>query len=198
MNKVAKISVLVKRSISLLLVACALSLASCGLSPRKQVEILEQKVPEAKQFVDDNDEFLQTLINIQEKLCKFNAQPPKDTPQPLFIKNCWIFIEENQVVFDIGTTPTQEEVALIAEEERVLIETTMLGLSCDSAYVVIYADEIYFAYVNLENATLNLVNPAIEIEDEESSYSTSMIVVTKFVNDDWSIRIFSSTSGVFP
>ena len=196
---------MLKRAISLLLLlVCFLNLSSCSPSRTKQVKDLKAQFPEVKLFVDENSEFLQTLICIKDRIREFNELQAEQwcgftiqsLPEELLpINHYYIHVVENRVAFEaLWYKPSpEEELSLITGEERVLVGETLLEISHELRSINIYPDSISISYGSSVNTGLALVNPVLEIEDPGYYGGRSIIVFTEPVNDDWCIKIMNYT-----
>ena len=176
-----------KRAVALLLtVVICFSLSACGPSRTRQAENLKAMVPEVKQFVYDNELFMQTLLTIKDRICEFNEHDA-------IIYSYNVSKRENQAEFyTIGYTPDlEEELLLITEDERALISETILRISYIWASIHIGTDKIVIGYANSGNTALGLENPVYELEDPQLYYGPFHFTVA--VNEDWCIGISNFT-----
>jgi len=184
-----------KRIVSVILIlACCLNLSACGPYRRvRQVKNLKALFPEVKQFVDDNEECLQTLLVIKDRIREYNE--PRE--ERMRIKQYVITTDENQVEFVARwcTLSPEEELSLITEEERELISETILKISYEYRSFYITQDSIRIIYATSENTGLAIVNPTEKIADP-GEYP-SIVDFSEPVNDDWCIKVSNYTQTIF-
>jgi len=184
-----------KRSLSLLLlIACCLTIASCGPSRRSQTVQAKRLVPEITQFVDNNDDFLQALINISKKMLEYSERTPTWDKQS---NHYGIYVYNNEVDFgNYGFDPyLYEDIVLITDNEKKLIADILLKSSPSQAGIVIEPNKVYFTYAQIYNTSVIIRYPSIEIAD--SGIYTSRVEFTEPLTDDWCIYICNFKATLF-
>jgi len=177
-----------------------LNLSACDPSSSRQVKNLKALFPEVKQFADDNSEFMQTLLDIRERVREFNelmaelgagysqhSLPVEFLPILMYTINA----EDNQVQFIplLRTLSPEDAPPLITEDERALISDSLLKMSYEYRSIRITPEDITIPYANSGSTVLCLVNPAVEVSDPEYYPSTGPVVFTEPVNDNWCIKV---------
>ena len=187
---------MLRRAISLALcLFCCLNACSCGPSRGKQVRILKQQIPEVKQFIYDNSEFLQLLLDVKEKINEINEQVAEETGKLDAITDYQIYVWNDGIYYDAYGKDyfSRESFSPFTGTEYLLVQKILFGLyqSNNVASVSIYPDKIYFEFTCSVNTWLVLLNPVSDIEDPRK-YS-GRFEFTEKVNDDWCILIYNNT-----
>jgi|GEM_PF-1579957 len=177
-----------------LLVFIAACCVLCGPSRGKQVRILKQKIPEVIEFVENNGDFLQALLNAKERLNSINDANHNENSSIDFIIDYQITIYMDEVSdYSRGRIEsTDVKNMLFTPEEQQLVDMVLMknqkinGVSC----VTISENEIMFDYIDYHNTQLLLKNPAIVIDDPKV-YTSAWIQFTVPINDNWCILFFN-------
>ena len=187
---------MIKRTVWMpLLLICCLVTSSCAPTRGKQVRILKQMIPEVKQFVEDNGEFLQILLDIKEKINEINTLKEDEMDGLEAISEYFICIYNGRVEFitDGYDKDSRNQFFPLSTEEWVLVTDVMqeVYLSNDRSGVVIDQNGINFSFAFSMNTELIIHNPVLEIEDPGEYFGQFEFTVE--VNDDWCILFYNRT-----
>ena len=184
----------------LLVTGCAELIFADFVDHKKQVDKIMEKIPVATNFIEDNQEFLDLLLDIQGRIRAFNEDGGKESEADEFFAIDEYLISLSQVGFSItvfceDTEYNRERVYpgnkydLFTAYERQIIEDTCLELGEERRGMSISADVVSIYYAMYERAFLNIESPAAEAEyrygDTYGTYERKIKI-----NDDWCIHIY--------
>jgi hypothetical protein len=169
----------------------------------KQVKGIKKRIPVSVQFIEENEEFLDVLLAVAEKMRGYAAVQNIDAD----ITDTWLFkfyysndeedviITKNSSIFKGygGRLNDMEIKSLISEYENYVIHETMSkkmsskknnqGREID---VIVNNNQISIHYFSYLLANLSIDNPPREVEESDDYYEYSYGIK---VNDDWGIYL---------
>ena len=178
-----------------LAVIILLAIRSCGPSARKQFETVEAKVPDAIQFMEENKEFLDMLLDIQRRIKAFNEEGALSSYSFLNLNEYTFSLREDGIQIRVfcddvqqnrGVLKQRSKYDLLASEEKEIIEAMLMEFLSDRPSILVSSHVISISYMSYNRAFLHIENPVREFvaryEDSHENYWVSIKI-----NDDWCI-----------
>lgn len=156
------------------------------------VEEVRKQIPIAIQFIDENEEFLEILNAVKEKLRLFIDETNGDENTLYYeiyqIKKDIIFRMHSDVYTnDIGELRDKNKFNLFTEKEKATIRETLINkINLREKHIEIKSDNINIYFASYMTADLSIENPPREIEESNDYYEYSYGII---VNDDWGIYL---------
>lgn len=177
---------------------------SCGcyscMSDLEQVETARKQIPEAAEFISDNKEFLDMLLDIQKRIRSLNEDKKSSTDdnEPGIIGDYRISIYKDElsiIKFDENFSSPRSieegnEYDILTTDEKQLIKNKLLEMSHDEhpRIIRISMERVSMSFYYYERATIYIESPAVEFEHHYGD-SYVMYKYSEKVNSDWCVYL---------
>jgi len=166
-----------------------------------QVETARKQIPVAIEFIGDNKEFLDMLLDIQERVRSFNEQmqiglnSSEDTligryMMTLYKEDLAIFMTLGEYSSASRSVQVGSEYDILTYNEKQLIKDKLLEMMLDERTMTIniFLEKVSLSFYRYQRATIYIESPAEEFEDQDGDSYLTYYYAEK-VNHDWCVYL---------
>jgi hypothetical protein len=163
---------------------------------KKQVEVVKEYIPEAIEFIENNDSLLDSLLDVKQRIAEYNKKYinayGENKYNPVYY-DIYLSQKTQELVYRSYFTASkdyennlQEQIFTESDENIILAIFQIIQLKDDDYYISIHEDSILIVFANYNTATLFIESPPQDIDDTEGY---SWYTYAKHVTDDWGIYL---------
>jgi hypothetical protein len=170
---------------------------------KKRVETVKAYIPEAIEFIEENEEMLNKLLDVKQRIKELNniyqREQDGDSYKPL---KCSIYIpEKNETHLNYKLYPAfsnkedvLQKIFTEADNDAILSILNRVKNNLDDSYFLKITEEnVSFVFKRYDSASLFIESPPQDIDDTESY---SWYTYAEHVTDDWGIYLFRWNMGI--
>lgn len=177
---------------------------SCDRS-MEEVDKVKEYLPDAIEFLENNEDFFNILLKVQERMAAYNARNYISTTKYNILESCYIGVNEEGIGISIYQKSPGEPLnitqnwawfELLTIEEYDAVQSVLVDLYNMNTYVeriiMIRPENVDFRYIGIGWAIVHIENPP---DEQEEVIGKTYYDYAFSVTDKWGIRVYRHNKG---